>query len=130
LWGAALRLIQAHPLLGVGPDNFRHLYGGLLGLETWDERVQANNLYLEVLADVGVLGFTAFLWLALAPLVAAVRAFRSRSDYWVLGVGLGVVAFLVHGLLDSFLAFTPTALLFWMFLGCLRKKAAGEEPSR
>ena len=54
LWGAALRLIQAHPWLGVGPDNFRHLYGALLGLETWDERIQANNLYLEILADVGV----------------------------------------------------------------------------
>jgi hypothetical protein len=130
LWGAALRLIQAHPLLGVGPDNFRHLYGGLLGLETWDERVQANNLYLEVLADVGVIGFTAFLWLTSAPLVAAVRAFRSRSAYWVLGVGLGVVAFLVHGLLDSFLAFTPTALLFWILLGYLHNSVRGEEPSR
>ena len=28
-----------------------------------------------------------------------------------------MLAFLVHGVLDSFLAFTPTALLFWMMLG-------------
>jgi hypothetical protein len=38
---------------------------------------------------------------------------------WLLGLGLGVIAFLVHGLLDSFLAFTPTALLFWMLLGMI-----------
>jgi O-antigen ligase len=88
-------------------------------LESWDERVQANNLYLEVLADLGVIGFAAFLWLILAPLAGAVRALRGGGAYWALGVGLGVVAFLVHGLLDSFLAFTPTALLFWIFLGCL-----------
>src|SRR5260370_41528436 len=53
LWGAALRLIQTRPLLGVGPDNFRHLDGAPLGLGAWDERVQANNLYLEVLAGAG-----------------------------------------------------------------------------
>jgi hypothetical protein len=37
----------------------------------------------------------------------------------VLGVTAAIVAFLVHGLLDSFLAFTPTALLLWMLLGML-----------
>jgi hypothetical protein len=119
LWGAALRLIQAHPWLGVGPDNFRHLYGALLGLETWDERIQANNLYLEILADVGVVGFAAFVWMTLASLVNAIRADKTRGAYWVVGIGLGVAAFLVHGLLDSFLAFTPTAVLFWVFLGIL-----------
>jgi hypothetical protein len=35
----------------------------------------------------------------------------------VLSMTLAIVAFLVHGLLDSFLAFTPTALLLWMLLG-------------
>jgi O-Antigen ligase len=123
LWGAALRLIETRPLLGVGPDNFRHVYGAQLGLETWDERVQANNLYLELLADVGLLGLAAFLWLTLPPLGAAARGLRaaptSATSYWLLGCCLGVLAFLVHGLLDSFLAFTPTALLFWMLLGMI-----------
>ena len=154
LWGAALRLIQTRPLLGVGPDNFRHLYGAQLGLETWDERVQANNLYLEVLADVGLLGLAAFLWVVFGPLNVARRLLTARSlarnkdrslegDFSpndsfdtgrgaaqrpsasgrdmvvVLGLALAIAAFLVHGLLDSFLAFTPTALLLWMLLGML-----------
>jgi hypothetical protein len=120
LWGAALRLIETRPLLGVGPDNFRHLYGAQLGLDSWDERIQANNLYLELLADVGLLGLAAFLWVALPALRRAVGVLRGPvslpTSVWLLGVGLAVVAFLVHGLLDSFLAFTPTALLFWMLL--------------
>jgi O-Antigen ligase len=132
LWGAALRLIETRPLLGVGPDNFRHLYGAQLGLETWDESVQANNLYLELLADVGVLGLAAFLWLTLPTLAGVIRALRAPINvprsYLLLGLGLGVVAFLVHGLLDSFLAFTPTALLFWMLLG-LAARAIGEARS-
>jgi hypothetical protein len=155
LWGAALRLIQTRPLLGVGPDNFRHLYGAQLGLETWDERVQANNLYLEVLVDVGLFGLAAFLWVVGTPLYVARRELTARyarslsrdeepsdeeglspKEYFdtgraaaqrraggdtvvILGLTLAVVAFLVHGLLDSFLAFTPTALLLWMLLGML-----------
>jgi hypothetical protein len=123
LWIAAARLIEAHPLLGVGPDNFRHLYGAELGLETWDERVQANNVYLEVLVGMGVLGLAAFVWLLVAPLRALVRSLRldtaPMNQYALLGTGLGVLAFLVHGLLDSFLAFTPTGLLIWLLLGLI-----------
>jgi hypothetical protein len=119
LWGAALRLIAVHPLLGVGPDNFRHYYGAVLGLEAWDERVEANNVYLEVLADLGVLGLAAFVWVVAGPLVAAGRGALARGSraYLALGVGLSLVAFLVHGLLDAFLAFNPTAWLFWLLLG-------------
>jgi hypothetical protein len=118
LWGAAARLVAAHPLLGVGPDNFRHFYGSELGLEAWDERVQANNIYLEILADLGVLGLLAFGWVLAGPLLASVRAWFSRERaYLALGVGLAIVAFLVHGLLDSFLAFNPTAWLLWLLLG-------------
>src|SRR5207302_11274188 len=141
LWGAALRLIQTRPLLGVGPDNFRHLYGAQLGLETWDERVQANNLYLELLVGVGVLGLAAFVWLIVEPLNIAARftarslaeveesshpgvkvtrtgaaqrrsasgAVRDPELVLVLGLSLAVGAFLLHALLDSFLAFTRSA---------------------
>jgi O-antigen ligase len=144
-----------HPLLGVGPDNFRHYYGAELGLEAWDERVQANNMYLEVLADLGVLGLAAFAWVVVGPLRGAWHAARggeldvhsgtSRAPreltgapalaggaglhqataatdcqaaaYLALGVGLSIVAFLVHGLLDAFLVFNPTVWLFWLLLG-------------
>ena len=34
LWGAALRIWRAHPLLGIGPDIFRHMYGPELGLRS------------------------------------------------------------------------------------------------
>jgi hypothetical protein len=80
LWEAAARLIAAHPLLGVGPDNFRHYYGAELGLEVWDERVQANNVYLEVLADLGVLGLAAFAWVVVGPLAATWRLALDRTD--------------------------------------------------
>jgi hypothetical protein len=120
LWGSAVRLIAAHPLLGLGPDNFRHFYGAELGLEGWDERVQANNLYLELLADFGVVGLLTFGWVLFGPLRSVLRHIRGR-DFVALGIGLALGAFLLHGLLDVFLAFTPTALLFWLLLGLAQK---------
>jgi hypothetical protein len=114
LWGAAVRLFAAHPLLGVGPDNFRHYYGAELGLEGWDERVQANNLYLEILADLGIIGVAAFAWVVGTALRGLALGTR---DAVAIGVGLALLAFLIHGLLDAFLAFTPTLLLVWMLLG-------------
>jgi hypothetical protein len=42
---------------------------------------------------------------------------RGLRAYLALGVGLSILAFLVHGLLDSFLAFNATAWLFWLLLG-------------
>ena len=63
LWRAALQTVRERPLLGVGPSNFRHLYGTYLGMSTWDDRILANNLYLEILADMGGVGFIAWGWL-------------------------------------------------------------------
>jgi hypothetical protein len=47
------------------------------------------------------------------------REVSSAGGLVRIGMALALATFLVHGLLDSFLAFTPTALLFWMLLGML-----------
>jgi hypothetical protein len=121
LWGAALAMVRQHPLLGVGPDNFRHLYGEYLGLPAWDDRVHANNLYLELLADVGVVGALAFAALVALPSVSLLRGLRSptspRQALWLAGFAASLLAYFVHGGLDSFLEFTPVYLLFWVVLG-------------
>jgi O-antigen ligase len=83
--------------------------------------VQANNVYLEVLADLGVLGLVTFLWLIATPVLRARSAMIEGTDtkqrYIASGVILAIGAFLLHGLLDAFLAFTPTVMLLWMLLG-------------
>jgi O-antigen ligase len=106
-------MIEQHPLLGVGPDNFRHTYGRYLGLAAWDERVHANNLYLELLADDGVLGAAAF-----ALVIGwALRRLPVARGRWVVGLCASLATFFLHGMLDYFLDFTPIYLLFWMVVG-------------
>ncbi len=121
LWQAAWQMWAERPLLGVGPDNFRHLYGRYLGLALWDTRLHANNLYLELLADLGLAGLAVFGWLAVVAAIELARVLRQASDepitLWAAGAGGSLLAFLAHGLLDYFLEFTSLYLLFWMSLG-------------
>jgi hypothetical protein len=131
LWRAAFQMIVQHPWLGIGPDNFRHTYGAYLDLPSWDDRVHANNLYLELLADLGVLGSAGFALVLLRPIVGLVRGLRSPltvvQGLWLAGLGASLLAFFVHGTLDYFLEFTPVYLLFWLIVG-LAMAAAELEP--
>jgi hypothetical protein len=114
LWGLALELFRSRPLLGVGPDNFRWLYGEAAGRKTWDERVYSNSLYLELLATVGLVGFGAFAVLASSALFRLSRRVASLEAA-VLAASLS--GFLVHGIFDYLLAFTPIYLAFFVLLG-------------
>jgi O-antigen ligase len=120
LWRAAVAAWRVHPLLGLGPDNFRHLSGQFLGRARTDERMHVNSLYFETLADLGLVGV-----LALAALVAALVGSARRaigvpaSRLLALGVAAGLATYLLHGLLDYFLEFTPTYALFWLLAGMM-----------
>ena len=118
LWRAAVRLWRRHPVLGVGPDNFRHLYAAVIepapGVRLFlDERLHANSLYLETLADLGLAGVAA---LALLGRELARALWRGRRDPLARAAAVGAVTFFVHGLVDTFGTFTPTLVLGWLLL--------------
>jgi len=105
LWKAAVRMAREHPIFGVGPDNFRLLYGRQYGAKTWDTKIRANSLYLELLSGGGVAGLAAF-----CVMMAMVR-WKPTAPCIALGI------FLIHGLLDTFLMTTPIYFAFWILLG-------------
>ena len=122
LWNTALAVTRDHPWLGVGPDNFRHLYGRYLGLASWDARVHANNTYLEVLASAGIAGLSAVLWLMLAVAREGWRRWRVTTPEGLplfAAVAAACAAIAVHGLVDSFFTFTPTYVVFAIAAGLL-----------
>ncbi|MDQ7029827.1 MAG: O-antigen ligase family protein [Ardenticatenia bacterium] len=133
LWRAALAMWRERPLLGHGPDTFRQRYGSYLGLPAWDRRLHANNLYLELLSGVGLVGLAGFAAFVLASGRDLWRSWRhAMPDEATLAAGVvaGVLAFTVHGLLDAFLGFTPTASLFWLLLGVGRALVERGERAR
>lgn len=122
LWSTAVQIAREHPLLGIGPDNFRHVYGRYLGLAAWDPRVHANNSYLEVLVGMGAAGLVALAWL----IVAVARSLRpliahATADGFpiVAAASAACVAIGAHAIVDSFLTFTPTYAVFAIAAGLL-----------
>jgi len=133
LWRAAAKMFAAHPLAGVGPDNFRLAYGRYLGLAGTDERTHSNNMYLEMLAGGGVLVAGAFAWLlwrsavCVAEMVSSAGRAAEVCGPVALGLAAALLAIAVHASVDSFLSFAPTYVLFSLTLGCAVACARGME---
>ncbi len=123
LWRAGVKMWLAHPLLGVGPDNFRHVYGTYLGQAQFDDRITANSWYVEVLATTGVIGVIAGLIAVSAVAILVRRRWQTITTrsmrVLVLGLTVALLTFLIHGFVDYFMEFTPTYSLFWLVAGTL-----------
>jgi hypothetical protein len=116
-WRIALRMVRNRPLLGVGPDNFRWVYGDFAGLTTWDTGGHANNLYFEWLADTGFIGLGLFVWLSWAVMRAAFTGLTADASVWRIALAGSLVAWFLHGLLDYFYEPLPTNVAFWLVAG-------------
>jgi O-Antigen ligase len=126
LWQIALGLFVSHPLLGVGPDNFRWLYGPAAGHRVWDTRVFSNSLYLELLATVGLTGFTAFVLFVAGALIGVLRQARTGSIA-AAAIAASLLGFVVHGFVDYLLALTPIYLAIFILLGASSASIARED---
>lgn len=104
-WAAAGRMFAAAPLLGIGPGNYAAAYPAYR-LPRWEEPLgHAHNIYLNVLAESGIIGFAAFVVLWIVSVVFVLRR-RKRTEApftAALAIGfLGVLAHLaVHNLVDN-----------------------------
>ena len=128
LWRAAARMVEAHPLVGVGPDNFRLAYGPYAGVVSADPRMHSNNMYLEMVAGGGVLVGAAFAWLLWSAARAVAASMRvTSSGAAAAGIVAAALAIAVHATVDSFLSFAPTYVLFSLTLGCASACARGVE---
>jgi putative inorganic carbon (hco3(-)) transporter len=131
IWGGAFTVFARSPVVGTGFGNLRPLMGGLLGLpEGW--MGDAHNLYLELLAESGVIGLIAFAFLIVSAIRAARRCMRqSRDEFaWLIGIAAfaALCGVLVHGTVDYLFHTTPqVAALFLLVLGILKAQILGLE---
>ena len=103
-WQAAASMARDHPWLGVGLGNYGAAYP-LYSLLNWPNALgHAHNIYLNTLAETGVLGLAAYLILWLSIIAFTMRAIgRAEGLRRGLLVGLlGTWAHLsVHQLVDN-----------------------------
>jgi len=96
-WHSAWRVAEHHPLGGSGAGTFDLGWAAYGDLTRWGEALDAHNLYLETLAELGIVGLVLVLGL-LVPAAAALRSDRLPAGAWA--ALAGAVAYLVHAGLD------------------------------
>jgi O-antigen ligase len=89
IWKVGWRMVEAHPITGVGAGNFQNtsvhylLAPGPIKFSEYivDVPEVAHNAYLQVLAETGVVGLSGFIIVILGCMTATVRAARNfRRD--------------------------------------------------
>ena len=110
LWNTALQIFKTSPVIGVGFDNFKIIAQGC----------RIHNEYLQLLAETGVIGLTAFAFFIYAYFSAVFKNIKNISPYrqvLCMGMTAGVLAMLIDSIFCFPLHRVSHNVLFWSFLG-------------
>lgn len=119
----SVRMTAAQPVFGVGVGQFYQLSGefsspALLTLFPPARNENAHNNFLQILAELGVVGFALYAWLLAAGasrISQTVRDGHSNPIAW--GMACGVAAFLLTCLAGHPLLIDEPAFTFWVVFG-------------
>lgn len=122
----SLNMIRRHPLTGLGVNTYMKNYRfykespEYRGVVTSDY-MYAHNNFLQMAAETGLAGLSAFLWLLCALFRTTAGIYRTSRDPFLKTAGLGLIAcsiaFLVNGLTESSLYYPRAAPIFWFIAG-------------
>ncbi len=131
-WKAALQLIAAHPWLGIGFSRFQHLYVTITPFPII-RLLHAHNLLLNTSLELGIPGMLALLgsigaflgragWRLFRSLKSATRWQPERKALIV-----ACLVFLGSGMVDSVFLSASWTMLFWAWMGGIRRLELDEE---
>jgi len=136
VWQSTIRMIQDHPLTGVGLDQFLYQYRSKYILpDAWQQPdlSQPHNFLLNYWVRLGIIGLVAGIWIQVAFWRLAWRVQRSLKQtdpaMRALAVGLmgGMADFIAHGLVDEVHFVIDLAFIFFMTLGLLHQMGVQAE---
>lgn len=131
----AAAMTRDHPLLGVGLNNYALVMPrynpGIV--RRWGGGVtNVHNIFLLVVAEIGLVGLAAFLWSLAAFLKHGLGFVRQAPEElpWLIGLAIfaGSLSVLLHSQADYALMATPSlATLFWFMAGWLMAISRGAD---
>ncbi len=129
LWESTVAMIEEHPLLGVGWGTYFLAYPDY-NFFIQDEQVlifHAHNMYLNMLAEVGIPGGLCFLGTFFAQGILSWKIYKHETDPFYKTMGLGgllmVMAMTVISLGDHVLFSRSVSFCFWSLCAlCVSRK--------
>ena len=125
LMQVAYSIIKAHPFLGVGINNYTEVMQdydttdiGVTSITTY----QVHNIFLQVAAEMGIIGLAVFLWLIFIVYREGLDYIKSSQGFMTavsIGILGGITAFLIHGLVDAASLGNHLFATFWFFTGII-----------
>ena len=138
-WGTGLEMLRAHPVTGVGANNYeiafpearaqfsvRHHNSALVGMHEEMLVERAHNEYVQMLAEVGMVGFALFLIFCVMLLLAIIRALRHARSPLALGASASMLTFLISsGASSVSFRWMGSGLLFFFAAALVCRFASG-----
>jgi len=112
LWRAAIDLWKTSPITGVGAGNYEF---DLARVGVRGVRTHANSIYLQSLAEGGVVMLCATLCMFVAVIVTLARSAVRRPV--VVGMLAASAALAAHQIFDDLFFFPKVGSMFWLTLG-------------
>lgn len=112
-------MVEAHPVLGSGINTFMKNFEKYRP-QGCPQGFYAHNSYLQMWAEIGILGLLVFLMIPLIVLVKAFTRIKAKikitpEGIIFLGSVTGYISFLVHSAVDNNLYSLVLTTLFWVF---------------
>jgi O-antigen ligase len=86
-----------------------------------DPKLPAHSNYLQIGAEMGLLGLFAFLWIAIGGVLSSFWIFRGSPNEEIKLLGLGFLGlwiwFLVQSQFATYYDSTKFSMLFWLLAG-------------
>lgn len=122
MWQTGWEIFKQHPIIGNGLNTFFEKFRMHRSDKDKGKRGSyAHNCYLQMAADVGIIGLGAFLWVIAAHFISMTKRLRRMTDPFygsiLWGMSIGIFAFLVHAFFDTNLYSLNLTILFWTWIG-------------
>jgi O-antigen ligase len=118
--GSALNIFKDYPIFGVGPGNYNGLMQDYYPDQAKGARkhLHAHNTYLEVLAEMGILGLLSLLWVLALFFRQGYRAIKKEPDAYNISFMIMFLAvFVSEFFMSVILVGIAAPLIFWLLLG-------------
>jgi len=123
-WMAALAIFADHPVLGVGWNRYADEYSRYVYyLDAYSIKIRmgAHNLYLEMMAESGGVGITAFLVMLGVYAGESLKLLGRCKDRFLEAALAGflgaMITFLVHAFVNNLGPSDKISLSFWFLIG-------------